>query len=149
MVDHQRIVIAEIVGIVLLLLALAGIQIRKQWQKRRRYSHRERARLISEAIETSKNLRVVYWSRTEKKMIRCVFTPHTLESVFVEGYDHTNTRARRLKTTRIKELEIVDESQPGKVPAPDPARWTVRVLMVVLALGIVALFGWLVLHEAQ
>jgi predicted DNA-binding transcriptional regulator YafY len=142
-------IIAEITGILLLLLALVGIQVWKRWQKRRRYSHSERARLIAEAVQTGKDLRVVYWSRTEKKMIKCVLTPHRLHNVFLEGYDQTHTKMRRFKTTRIKELQIIGDLRTVEQPVADPSLWVTRVLMLILGLAIACLFAWLLLHGGR
>lgn len=73
----------------------------------RRYPYAERATIISQAMNGSQDIRIVYWAKTTRKWSTRTVTPLALDGTYVRAFDHSRQAERTFKVTRIKEVLIV------------------------------------------
>jgi predicted DNA-binding transcriptional regulator YafY len=121
------------------LFALLVYWLWRRWQGRKRYAYSERAHLISEAMRIAADLSLVYWSRTEKRYLKRVVTPHELEGFFLKGYDHTRNKIRYFKITRIKDLQIISGSETKAEVHGNESVSATRLLTVALGVTVAVL----------
>lgn len=115
------------------------------WRRRhssRRYPYSDRAAVILRALEQRADLGMIYWSKSERRHLRRVVTPQSLDGYAMRAFDPKVGDVRIFKVTRIRLIELI----PPGAPKRAPSRWklvtpalAVAVLAGCFALGLLGL----------
>lgn len=114
-----------------------GVALLMWWRRRHathHYPYSERAKIISEALHETRDLALIYWSKSQRKFLRRIVTPLELDGYSLKAFDHSINDVRVFKVTRIRQVANVQRGSRALPAMTD----VVMAYVAVVGCGVLA-----------
>lgn len=111
--------------------------------RRRKYRPAKRAEKILEALRDRCDIRIVYWSDTQRRFVKEVVTPESLEGVYMNAHDQAQGITRKFNITRIREIVVYPHPALGSAMILRESQRNLYFAILSLLVVVAGLLGYL------